>query len=107
MAFGIQYSVNLLGGAVADMVGDPIRRRDYTLFGATISGVRMIIVCSLVAIVTELVVAACFIHDVEVAEDDAEGVDEGGKAYSTPGAQPRAPATARVATREVQRPQAA
>jgi len=58
MAFGVQYGVILLGGAAADMIGEPMRRRDYHLFGVVFSGVRMIIVCSLIAICVEFVVAA-------------------------------------------------
>jgi len=101
MAFGIQYAVFLLGGAVADFIGDPIRRRDYQLLGRTFSGVRMIILCSLVAICTEFLFAFFFIHDIEVVNDDdaepAAGLDDDDTAHGMP--------PAKLPTHPVERPQ--
>lgn len=72
LAFGVQYGVFNLAGAIADLVADFVRRRDFAVppwvpawlwTGEVFSGLRLHVFGTLLAVVAALVVCALWLHD--------------------------------------------
>ena len=65
LAFGLQYGIFNLAGALSDLAADGLRQHDFDFGRARWSGLRMHVLVTWVAVLLSLLLTYCSLHDAE------------------------------------------